>query len=111
MVESFAVNEDLHTHHPRSAVIIGGGYIGMEMADTLTHRGLVIKAVLVWLKSETIIEQTRSKAGVAWLFACFASAEEGRKRQMRIAGSQRQCRRLGPEGERWLLLSVRLRPI
>jgi NADPH-dependent 2,4-dienoyl-CoA reductase/sulfur reductase-like enzyme len=45
MEDSFAVNEHLHTYNPRSAVIVGGGYIGMEMADALTHRGLAITVV------------------------------------------------------------------
>ena len=45
MEESFAVQERLHTHQPHSAVIIGGGYIGMEMADALTHRGLAVSVV------------------------------------------------------------------
>ena len=45
MEDSFAINEYLRTHNPRSAVIIGGGYIGMEMADALTHRGLEVAVV------------------------------------------------------------------
>ena len=45
MEDSFAINEYLHTHNPRSAVIIGGGYIGMEMADALTHRGLEVAVI------------------------------------------------------------------
>ncbi len=35
----------LRTHNLRSAVIVGGGYIGMEMADALTHRGLAVTVV------------------------------------------------------------------
>ena len=30
---------------PRDALIIGGGYIGMEMAEALTHRGLAVTVV------------------------------------------------------------------
>jgi NADPH-dependent 2,4-dienoyl-CoA reductase/sulfur reductase-like enzyme len=45
MEDSFAINEHLRTHNPRSAVIVGGGYIGMEMADALTHRGLAVAVV------------------------------------------------------------------
>jgi NADPH-dependent 2,4-dienoyl-CoA reductase/sulfur reductase-like enzyme len=45
MEDSFAVNEHLRTNNPRSAVIVGGGYIGMEMADALTHRGLAVAVV------------------------------------------------------------------
>jgi NADPH-dependent 2,4-dienoyl-CoA reductase/sulfur reductase-like enzyme len=45
MEDSFAIHEYLDTHTPRSAVIIGGGYIGMEMADALSHRGLEVTVV------------------------------------------------------------------
>lgn len=34
------VQRSLSTRHPRSAVIIGAGYIGLEMAEALTRRGL-----------------------------------------------------------------------
>ncbi len=45
MAESFAVQQHLETRAPRSAVLIGGGYIGMEMADALTRRGLAVTVV------------------------------------------------------------------
>ncbi len=45
MEDSFAVHEYLDTHAPRSAVIVGGGYIGMEMADAFVHRGLSVTVV------------------------------------------------------------------
>ena len=45
MADSFAVQEHLSKHAPQSAVIIGGGYIGLEMADALTQRGLRVTVV------------------------------------------------------------------
>ena len=45
MADAFAVHQHLETHAPRSVVIIGGGYIGMEMADALTRRGLTVTVV------------------------------------------------------------------
>lgn len=45
MADAFAVQQHLETRTPRSAVIIGGGYIGMEMADALTRRGLSVTVV------------------------------------------------------------------
>ena len=45
MEDSFAVHTHLEAQAPRSAVIIGGGYIGLEMADALTHRGLSVTVV------------------------------------------------------------------
>jgi len=35
----------LSEHAPRSAVIVGGGYIGLEMADALTLRGIAVTLV------------------------------------------------------------------
>lgn len=42
MEESFALNRWIEERQARSAVIVGGGYIGLEMADALTHRGLAV---------------------------------------------------------------------
>ncbi len=42
MKDSFAVNKFLETAKPRRAVIVGAGYIGLEMADALTHRGIEV---------------------------------------------------------------------
>lgn len=45
MDDSVAVHERLARQNPRHALIIGGGYIGVEMADALTHRGLAVTLV------------------------------------------------------------------
>jgi NADPH-dependent 2,4-dienoyl-CoA reductase/sulfur reductase-like enzyme len=42
MGDTFAVIRTLETAGPASAVIVGGGYIGLEMADALTVRGLAV---------------------------------------------------------------------
>ncbi len=42
MADSFAVFEYLERVKPARAVIVGAGYIGLEMADALTHRGIVV---------------------------------------------------------------------
>src|SRR5215467_7895691 len=42
MGDTFAVMRTLETVAPASAVIAGGGYIGLEMADALTVRGLAV---------------------------------------------------------------------
>ena len=45
MDDCFAVHQWLTEHKPRSALIVGGGYIGMEMADALSFRGLSVTVV------------------------------------------------------------------
>ncbi|HEY1345874.1 MAG TPA: FAD-dependent oxidoreductase, partial [Streptosporangiaceae bacterium] len=42
MGDTFAVMRTLENAAPASAVIVGGGYIGLEMADALTVRGLQV---------------------------------------------------------------------
>ena len=42
MADGLALNEYLSRFEPASAVIVGGGYIAMEMADALTRRGLAV---------------------------------------------------------------------
>ena len=45
MDDSFAMQSFLTKQNPKSAIIIGAGYIGMEMADALTYRGLKVTVV------------------------------------------------------------------
>jgi NADPH-dependent 2,4-dienoyl-CoA reductase/sulfur reductase-like enzyme len=35
--DGIALHEWLEQHHPRHAVVVGGGYIGLEMAEAMTH--------------------------------------------------------------------------
>ena len=42
MGDTLALDGFLRTRAPRSALIIGGGYIGMEMSEALTRRGLCV---------------------------------------------------------------------
>jgi NADPH-dependent 2,4-dienoyl-CoA reductase/sulfur reductase-like enzyme len=60
MEDSFAVHRYLTQNKPRSAAIIGGGYIGMEMADALTYRGM---AVTVIETAETVLTTVDADLG------------------------------------------------
>jgi NADPH-dependent 2,4-dienoyl-CoA reductase/sulfur reductase-like enzyme len=42
MADSLALQERLTSKAPKSAIIVGAGYIGLEMADALRHRGLEV---------------------------------------------------------------------
>jgi NADPH-dependent 2,4-dienoyl-CoA reductase/sulfur reductase-like enzyme len=42
MDDGFAVKRFMDRQHPEQAVIIGGGYIGLEMADALIHKGMTV---------------------------------------------------------------------
>jgi NADPH-dependent 2,4-dienoyl-CoA reductase/sulfur reductase-like enzyme len=52
MDDSFAVQPFLSERGPQSAVLVGAGYIGLEMADALTQRGL---EVTLLSPSETVL--------------------------------------------------------
>jgi NADPH-dependent 2,4-dienoyl-CoA reductase/sulfur reductase-like enzyme len=45
MADSFAVHHHLTMGDARSALIVGAGYIGVEMADALRHRGIDVTLV------------------------------------------------------------------
>ena len=45
MGDTFAVMRTLETAAPASAVIVGAGYIGLEMAEALTARGLTVTQI------------------------------------------------------------------
>lgn len=40
LVDGYKIKEFIEQEHPRKAIIIGGGYIGMEIAEALTCQGI-----------------------------------------------------------------------
>jgi len=42
MGDAFALERDLDRRRPRTAVIVGAGYVGLEMAEALTARGIQV---------------------------------------------------------------------
>ncbi len=58
--DSLLVHEYLSNHHPQHAIVIGSGYIGLEMADSLTHRGL--KVTLAG-RSQTVLPTVDAELG------------------------------------------------
>lgn len=45
MAHSFAIKRHLEERNPRTAAVVGAGYIGVEMADALTVRGLSVTLI------------------------------------------------------------------
>jgi NADPH-dependent 2,4-dienoyl-CoA reductase/sulfur reductase-like enzyme len=45
MGDTFALTDTLDTVHPDTALIVGAGYVGLEMAEGLTARGLAVTQV------------------------------------------------------------------
>jgi NADPH-dependent 2,4-dienoyl-CoA reductase/sulfur reductase-like enzyme len=61
MDDSFEIQKFLTEKKVRSAVIIGGGYIGMEMADALTYRGIEVTLVEY---AETVLTTVDASLGL-----------------------------------------------
>jgi len=62
MEDGFAVKRHLDERAPESIVLVGGGYIGMEMADAMIQRGL---AVTVIEHAETVLTNVDHSFGQA----------------------------------------------
>ena len=60
MQDSFQIQDFLLSAQPRSALIVGAGYIGVEMADALTHRGL---EVTLASRPETVLPTVEPQLG------------------------------------------------
>lgn len=43
--DTYKIDEYIKTKKPKSAVVIGGGYIGIEMAENLAHLGISISVI------------------------------------------------------------------
>lgn len=55
MEDSFHIHEHLTERDPKTVLIVGGGYIGLEMADALRHRGMQVTLVEM---AETVLPVT-----------------------------------------------------
>ncbi len=62
MTDSFRVHEQVAEEKPRSAVVVGSGYLGLEMADALRHRGMEVNLLG---RSETVLPTVDREFGVA----------------------------------------------
>jgi NADPH-dependent 2,4-dienoyl-CoA reductase/sulfur reductase-like enzyme len=96
MEDSFRVSRYLAEREPRSAVIVGSGYIGLEMADALTHRGVKVtllgraKTVLPTVDSALghIVEETLRGNGVRVESDCEVHGIVEEDGHLRVLGSR-----------------------
>ncbi len=97
MEDSFRIQDYLTREKPKSALIIGAGYIGVEMADALTHRGLDVtlasrpRTVLPTVDQEfgALIEEEIQARGVRlWTGVQITQVES-------VDGQLRACSSLG----------------
>jgi NADPH-dependent 2,4-dienoyl-CoA reductase/sulfur reductase-like enzyme len=96
MDDSFALQSYLSDHNPKSAIIIGAGYIGMEMADALTYRGLKVRVVeyldtvLTTVDPEFghLVQTELDKHGVAVNTGIAVQKIEENERNLTVSGSE-----------------------
>jgi NADPH-dependent 2,4-dienoyl-CoA reductase/sulfur reductase-like enzyme len=94
MADSIAVKQYLDEKQPRTAVIVGGGYIGLEMADAFRYRGIEVTViefadtVLTTLDPELgrKVEETLRKHGVDVRTRTPVSAIEKRGPRLSVSG-------------------------
>ncbi len=113
MQDSFAVHEYLDTHAPASAVIVGGGYIGMEMADAFVQLGLAVTVVEHGASVLKTVDESLGKQVLAELRHHGVEVATGVAVE-RIAQAGTQLRVMGSEGfsvtADLVLVAVSVRP-
>jgi NADPH-dependent 2,4-dienoyl-CoA reductase/sulfur reductase-like enzyme len=62
MEDGFRIRQFMERHRPERAIILGSGYIGMEMADALTRRGI---KVTILLRSGRVLKMVDAGLGEA----------------------------------------------
>ncbi|HVN71299.1 MAG TPA: FAD-dependent oxidoreductase [Desulfomonilia bacterium] len=99
MEDSLALKHYLDENKPTSAIVIGGGYIGMEMADAFTHLGMNVTVieyadtVLTTVDPELGIKvrETLERNGVKVVTGMPVSAIERNGEQLNVLGSNGFC--------------------
>ena len=96
MEDSFRIQDFLSSGQPRSVLIVGAGYIGVEMADALTHRGFEVtlasrpKAVLSTVEPQLgeLVGQELVTHGVQlWRGVTISAIQEAGER-LKVISSQ-----------------------
>lgn len=93
MRDSFLMHEYLESAKPRRAIIVGAGYIGLEMADALMHRGVEV----------TVVGRTTSVLPTVDPEFGFAIAEELRRQGVSVH-TQVEVQTISRHGE-WLYVA------
>ncbi len=96
MADSFALQQHLTDRSPKHAVIIGAGYIGLEMADALTLRGL----------SVTLIQRSKSILKTLDPSLSQLVADELEKHGVEVVTGV-DVDRIEPKGERLLVADAK----
>lgn len=59
--DTLRIREFLEHHQPKSAVVVGGGFIGLEMAENLIHAG--VHTTLIQLNDQVLLPLDKDMAG------------------------------------------------
>jgi len=95
MADGFALHDFVAAQSPASAVVVGGGYIGLEMAEALVHRGMQVTlveylpSVLSTLDPPLglLVGEELSRHGVTVATGVAVEAIDRRGQRLAVAGS------------------------
>jgi NADPH-dependent 2,4-dienoyl-CoA reductase/sulfur reductase-like enzyme len=95
MGDGFALRDYLGEQSPASAVVVGGGYIGLEMAEALIHRGMrvtlveYLPSVLTTVDAPlgALVREELSGRGANVVTGVAVESIERRGHQLLVAGS------------------------
>jgi NADPH-dependent 2,4-dienoyl-CoA reductase/sulfur reductase-like enzyme len=95
MADAFLLRDHLASFSPQTAVVVGGGYIGLEMADALTRLGLkatlveYLPSVLTTLDPElgALVQGELKAHGVTVATGVAVQAIEAQGRHLAVTGS------------------------
>ena len=96
MGDGFALRDYLAERSPASAVVVGGGYIGLEMAEAMIHRGVLVTLVEYQPSILTtvdpplgaLVREELSDRGANVVTGVSVKSIERRGNQLLVAGSR-----------------------
>jgi len=96
MGDGFALRDYLAEEHPASAVVVGGGHIGLEMTEALLRRGIEVTLVeylplvltMVDAPLRNLIEEALTGRGATVVTGVSVSSIDRRDQHLLVAGSE-----------------------
>jgi len=95
MADGFALHDFMAAQSPASAVVVGAGYIGLEMADALTRHGMKV-TVVEYLRSVLttldpplglLVGEELSRHGITVATGVAVEAIDRQRQRLNVAGS------------------------
>ena len=96
--DTFRIRTFLERERPRSAVVVGGGFIGLEMAENLIHAG--VHTTMIQLDDQVLLPLDRDMAGEVHAYRRHRLPPPGRAAGDPFGRAGAGARRPGDPGHR-----------